>query len=173
MNYLVLLFTVLSYCNIAISQSTDFPKSWEGTWRGNLRIYSANVPDTSPVQIIPMSLTILPITSNSWSWIISYEAPGQQSRNYELIKDSLSKWSIDEKNGIVLNQRFVGNRIVSSFSVMGSLLICYYWLEGEIMNMEIHMTSSGEISTTGFGTEESPVVGVHSFGVYQSAKLYR
>lgn len=173
MKYLVLLFTVLSYCNIAISQSADFPKSWEGKWRGNLKIYSANVPDTFPVQVIPMSLTIQPITSNSWSWIISYEIPGQLPRNYELIKDSLSNWSIDEKNGIILNQRFAGNRMVSSFSVMGNLLTCYYWLEENAMNMEIHMTSSKEISTTGLDTAESPVVGVHRFGVFQSAKLYR
>lgn len=173
MKYLPVLFVFLLYRNIAISQSVDFPKSWEGNWKGDLNIYSANAPDASPVQVIPMGLTIRSMEKNQWSWAISYEAPGQEPRNYELIKDSLNNWSIDEKNGIVLSQRFVGNRMVSSFSVMGSLLICYYWLEGETMNMEIHMTSSEQTSTTGLNTEEFPIVGIHRFGGYQSAKLYR
>lgn len=173
MRYLLVLFVFLLYRNIAISQNGNFPKSWEGNWKGNLNIYPANSPDGSPVQVIPMGLTIRPMEKNQWSWVISYEAPGQQPRNYELIKDSLNNWSIDEKNGIVLSQRFAGNRMVSSFSVMGSLLICYYWLEGETMNMEIHMTSSEGTSTTGLNTEESPIVGIHRFGVFQKAVLLK
>lgn len=169
MRYL-LVFT-LFYCTVAISQEQSFPQSWEGNWKGSLKIYSASSSEPKPVQELPMSLTIQPLDTNRWSWVISYETPGQEPRNYELVRDSLNKWAIDEKNGIVLQQRFVGNRIVSSFSVMGNLLTCYYWLEGENMNLEIHMVSAEGVRKTGLNTEESPTVSEHRFGVFQKAVM--
>lgn len=163
------LFVVLSF-NLVAQQDT-FPKSWEGNWKGNLKIFSASQPNLEATQEIPMSLTIQPIDENRWSWIISYEAQGQEPRNYELQKDSLNNWKIDEKNGIVLQQAFVANRMVSSFSVMGSLLICYYWLEGETMHVEIHMIGSEGVSETGLNTTGAPTVSEHRFGVLQKAVL--
>lgn len=171
MRYLILF--ILLYRNIAISQDSDFPRSWEGDWSGNISIYTGSNPGTNPAQVLPVSLIITPISEERWSWVLSYEAPGQVPRNYELIKDSEGNWKIDEKNGIILPQTIIGGRMASSFSVMGNLLICYYWIENDALNMEIHMVKQEGISKTGLDTEESPEVSSHLIGVFQKAVLYR
>ncbi len=119
-----------------------------------------------------MSLSIQPIDKSRWTWILHYEVEGQTPRNYELVRDS-SEWKIDEKNGIILPQTMLGNRMASSFSVMGNLLTCYYWLENDALNMEIHMVKQEASGKTGLNTEESPEVSSHFIGAFQKAVLYR
>lgn len=156
------------------AQHDQFPQAWEGNWRGDLMIYSSGVEGSGPAQVIPMELDIQPLGAKRWTWTITYDIEQETTRAYELVQDSVSgQWMIDEKNGIQLPQIRIGGRIVSSFSVMGSLLICYYWFENDAMNMEIHVTSTKEQSTTGLGTEESPEVGNHFIGTFQKAVLYR
>ena len=167
MNRLYLFVVLLFISSITKAQTTDFPKSWEGNWKGEVSIFSANGNHN-----VPMSLVIHPIDSARWSWTLHYEAPSQNPRKYELIQDK-SGWKIDEKNGIVLPQQFLGNRMSSSFSVGGTLLICYYWLENDALNMEIHAAAQEANNKTGAGTEESPEVGSHFIGSFQKAKLYR
>lgn len=150
-----------------MAQTTDFPKSWEGNWKGDVNIYSANGNYK-----VPITLVIQPINSTNWSWTLHYEAPDQSPRKYELIQDK-SGWKIDEKNGIVLPQQFLGNRMVSCFSVGGSLLLCYYWLDDDVLNMEIHAVAQEVNSKIGTNTEESLEVGNHFIGSYQKAKLNR
>lgn len=162
---IVLIFGV--YCNSAIAQITDFPQAWEGRWIGEIAIESSNASYK-----IPMSLFIQPIEENRWTWVLHYQTEGQETRNYELIKDSTG-WNIDEKNGIVLQQQLIDNRLCSSFSVMGNLLICYYWLENNALNMEIHMVKQEASSKTGLNTEESPEVSIHLIGAFQKAVLHR
>lgn len=152
---------------LLMAQTSGFPKSWEGNWKGEVTILSANGD-----QKVPMSLIIQPIDSVCWSWILHYEAPNQSPRKYELVQDK-STWKIDEKNGIVLPQQFLGNRMASSFSVGGSLLICYYWLQDNVLNMEIHAVPQEANSKTGANTEETQEVGSHFIGSFQIAKLYR
>lgn len=143
-------------------KTTQFPKSWEGNWKGEVNIFSANGN-----QNVPMSLVIQPIDSGRWSWTLHYEAPNQSPRKYELIQDT-SGWKIDEKNGVILPQQFLDNRMSSSFSVGGTLLISYYWLENDVLNMEIHAVSQeANIVSEDLG------VSSHFIGSLQKAKLYR
>lgn len=167
MKQLFILFILLSFSPLLMAQTTDFPKSWEGKWKGEVNIYSANGNHT-----VPMSLAIQPIDSARWSWTLHYEAPNQSPRSYELIKDT-SGWKIDEKNGIILPQQFLGNRMVSSFSVAGSLITCYYWLEKDVLNMEIHAVAQEANSKTNTNTDEKFEVGSHFIGSFQQAKLYK
>lgn len=165
-----LLFTFLSvfhFYSFSIAQTTDFPKSWEGNWKGEVTIFSANGNYK-----VPMTLVIQPINSTSWSWTLHYEAPNQSPRKYELIQDK-SGWKIDEKNGIVLPQQFLGNRMVSSFSVGGNLLLCYYWIEDDLLHLEIHSTTQEPKNKTGLNATEIPEVGNHFISSYQQAKLHR
>ncbi|MBA5792450.1 MULTISPECIES: hypothetical protein [unclassified Flavobacterium] len=143
-------------------KETHFPKSWEGNWKGEVTIFSANGK-----QNVSMTLAIQPIDASRWSWTILYEAPNQSPRKYELIQDATG-WKIDEKNGIILPQQFLGDRMTSSFSVGGSLLISYYWLENDVLNMEIHAVRQEADSMS-----EELGVGIHSMGALQQAKLYR
>lgn len=167
MKQLFIFFNLLLLSSIALAQTSDFPKSWEGNWKGEVNIYSANGNYK-----VPMSLVIQPLDSSRWSWTLYYEAANQSPRKYELVKDA-SGWKIDEKNGIVLPQQFLGNRMASSFSVGGSLLVCYYWMENEVLNMEIESVTQEATSKTGANTSEIPKVGNHFIGSFQQAKLYR
>lgn len=167
MKQLLIVLAFWVYRNSAISQITDFPQAWEGNWAGEIAIESSKTSDK-----IPMSLSIHPIEENRWTWVLHYQVEGQEPRNYELINDS-SGWKIDEKNGIVLPQLMIGNRLASSFSVMGNLLMCYYWLEKDALNMEIHMVKQESATKTGLDTEESPEVSIHFIGAFQKAVLHR
>lgn len=169
-----LLFFVCMPVVYSVAQNDQFPNTWKGNWKGDLMIYSSRAEGNGPAQVISMELNIQPLEVNRWTWEITYNMENENTRAYELIKDSVSgQWVIDEKNGIKLPQTQVGGRIVSSFSVMGNLLICYYWLEKDVMNMEIHVTSTEAQNKTGLGTEESPEVGNHFIGTFQKAVLYR
>lgn len=168
MKHICIFLIILSFSPMLImAQTSDFPKSWEGNWKGEVTIYSANGNHN-----VPMSLAIQPIDSSRWSWTLHYEAPNQSPRKYELVSDQ-STWKIDEKNGVVLPQQFLGNRMASSFSVSGNLLICYYWREKNVLNMEIHAVSQEANSKTGSNTIEIPEVGCHFIGSLQQARLYR
>ncbi len=167
MKQLFIVFNLLLCNALAIAQTSDFPKTWEGNWKGEVSIFSANGNHK-----IPMSLVILPIDSTRWSWTLHYKGPNQSPREYELIKEP-SGWKIDEKNGIVLPQQFLGNRMTSSFSVGGNLLTCHYWLENDVLNMEIQSITQEATTKTGANTSEIPEVGNHFIGSFQQAKLYR
>ena len=124
------------------------------------------------VQEIPMQLTILPLEKDKWSWIIDYKMQGQTPRQYELIQEN-NTWKIDEKNGIILPQTLLNNRLSSAFEVMGNLLLCTYWLESESLHMEIQIIQAQSTISTGFNNDISPLVNIHSLGVYQKAILYK
>lgn len=160
-------FSLLFFTSVLKAQISDFPKSWEGNWKGDVTISSARSN-----QSVPVSLTIEPLSVSRWSWTLYYEAPNQSPRRYELVQDEKG-WKIDEKNGVVLPQQIIGGRLASGFCVEGSLLICYYWLEGEVLNMEIHTVSQEKNNTEVLETENSTEVSIHSVGTFQKAKLYR
>jgi hypothetical protein len=167
MKPLLTLIILLSLSPILMAQTNDFPKSWEGNWKGEINIFSANGK-----HLVPVSLVIHPVDSDRWSWTLHYEAPNQTPRKYELVKEK-ETWKIDEKNGIVLPQQFIGGRMVSSFSVGGNLLICYYWLEKDALHMEIHVVAKAPSSKSISDTEEAFEVSNHLIGAFQKAILYR
>lgn len=174
MKGLKLFLASLAFVFPGYSQENGFPESWEGNWKGDLMIYSSAVTDQKAAQIVPMQLDIQPINENRWSWVITYDLDNENVRNYELVRDtSTNQWAIDENNGILLKQALIGNRLASCFSVMGNLLICYYWVENDALNMEIHITKMEAESSTGLGTEESPEVSNHFIGTFQKAVLFR
>lgn len=140
-----------------------FPESWEGRWKGVVNIFSANGS-----QNVPLSLSIQPIDSARWSWTLHYEGANQIPRQYELIQDA-SGWKIDEKNGVVLPQQFLGNRMTSSFAVGGTLLIAAYWLEKDALHMEIQAVAQDAYTKS----QTEPEVGSHFIGSLQQARLYR
>jgi len=160
----IFIIAFLLFDSILMAQIKDFPKSWEGNWKGEMKIFS-----NKDIHLVPVNLSILPIDKNRWSWKLHYLAANQMPREYELIETD-SKWNIDEKNGIILPQQFIGNRMVSSFSINGTLIICYYWLDEEALNMEIHAVASDGNSIQ---NEESPEIATHAFGSFQKAIFYK
>lgn len=149
----------------------NFPQTWEGTWQGELNIYSS--ASTKPVQTLTMQLKIQPIDAKTWAWEIGYLVGEGDIRKYELheINAEKNEWLIDEKNGILLNQRLLGNRLIGSFSIEKSLIINSYEFNNDSIIVEFYSTQLDPENTTGLGTEESPVVGNHKIGNYQKAVL--
>lgn len=171
--HLLLLLTLCSARNAAAQSSASFPKSWEGDWKGELRWYKTG--STEP-QTVNMELRIHPGDSiNTWSWQIIYGSASEDNRPYRLImRDSAGiHWVIDELNGIVLDQYWVGNKFSGSFTVMKSTIVNSYWMEGEQLFIEFLSLGAKPLTTTGYGTEESPSVDSYRVTGYQKAILKR
>lgn len=151
----------------------EFPKNWEGRWKGELNIYDSK--SVKPVMNLRMELYIEYVNDSVWNWKIIYITPDKQDiRAYELYKTAKpGKWIMDEKNGIQLNQTFICNRLISSFSIEKTLLVASYWLENNVMNFEIVVTNLTPESTTGSGNEASPSIGNHPVNSYHRAVMYK
>lgn len=156
--------------NFGFSQSFDFPKSWEGNWKGDLKIYNSG--SQNPSTIIPMKLIVQQKNDSIWSWEIHYLTEKPDVRKYELVKNMKSNsWKIDEKNGIILPQTFMGNKMSSSFSFDKTLLIASYELENDQLHFEITVTQTSSESITGLGNDDSPTIGIHKMSNYHYAIL--
>ncbi|KAB2912807.1 MAG: hypothetical protein F9K23_18485 [Bacteroidetes bacterium] len=171
----LLLFCLLAGYTVSRAQKS-FPAGYAGIWKGDLYMYTAGVKNVGK---IPMSLTIKATDStNQWIWIISYLPPGKtpDQRNYELIvtDSARGKYTIDEKNGILIDARMVGNVLATRFAVGESLLLITYKLEGDSIVFEV---TSGPVNTpheTGNQPENDvPPVIVYAITGYQKAVLVK
>lgn len=166
-----LIITFLFITSILSAQ--NFLKSHEGTWKGELNIYAPK--SDKPVQTLEMQLKITPIDDKTWSWEIGYLVGEGDIRKYELksVNSEKNEWQIDEKNGIILSQVLLGNRLVGSFSIENSLIInSYEFNEGNI-TVEFYATQLKSEEKTGEGAETSPFVYNHKVGNYQKAILFK
>lgn len=158
---------------LANAQSPSFPKDFTGNWKGELQWFKTGNPLP---QKVSMELRIQPAdSSNKYTWNLIYGSATQDNRPYFLLpKDSSGiHWVVDENNGIVLDQYWVGNKLCGMFTVMNATIISKYWLEGEELVMEMLTIRAKPLSTTGKGTEESPAVDSYSVSGLQVARLRR
>lgn len=166
--------SVFLFCLFFVSlyiHAQSFPQNWEGTWKGELNIYSA--ASEKPVQTLTMQLKIEPVDATTWIWEIGYLVGEGDIRKYELksVNPAKNEWIIDEKNGILLTQVLLGNRLVGSFSIENSLIINSYEFNDENIVVEFYSTQLKSEDKTGEGTEDSPFVYNHKVGNYQKAVL--
>lgn len=166
-----ILLLFLLVCAAAGAQRS--PVRFMGHWEGELTWYRSGIaePRTSKMQ-----LKVLPAdTVGHFTWQIIYGEGDRDNRPY-LIKpaDTLKgHWVIDEKNGILLDQYFVGERLCGSFSVGDYRINNCYWLDGEDLVIEFMTTSAKAVSTTGGTSEEIPKVESYAVHGYQRAILKR
>lgn len=123
-----------------------------------------------------MQLIVLPTDSaNTYTWQIVYGDKGEDNRPYLLkpVDTAKGHWRIDERNGIVLDQYFVGNRFTSAFTVQNATIVDSYWREGEKLMVEFYSYASKPVATTGNGTEDSPKVESYAVKGFQQAVLVR
>jgi hypothetical protein len=156
----------------AAAQPGNFPKAWEGNWKGELEWYRTGKAEPQKVN---MELRIHPTDSAAWTWQIIYGKETEDNRPYQLIqKDTAGvHWVIDEKNGIVLDQYWVGNKFSGAFTVMNNTILNNYWMEKDKLMIEFFSLGAKPVTTTGKGTEESPAVDSYRIGSYQKAVLKR
>jgi hypothetical protein len=121
-----------------------------------------------------MQLIVQPTdTANVYSWQIIYGEKGQDNRPYLLkpVDTAKGHWQIDERNGIVIDQYFTGNRFTSAFTVQSTTIVDSYWREGKTLVAEFYSLTAKPVATTGGGTEESPRVDSYAIKGYQKAVL--
>lgn len=167
------LFILLTAFLSAHGQPDTFPEGWTGTWRGELQWLKAG---SSQPQKVVMTIQIKPGDSAGvYLWHLQYGADGSDSRPYILkpVDSSKGHWVIDERNGIVLDQFLLRNRLCGGFTVQNSTLINSYELEGGKLKVEYYTLAAKPLNTTGAGTEESPRVDSYRVSSYQYALLER
>lgn len=157
----------------AICQSTSFPQSWVGNWKGELVWHKANEINPKKVN---MELRIHPADSTGlFTWQIIYGSAAEDNRPYLLKPKDEAKghWVIDELNGIVLDQFWMADKFCGAFTVIGNTIINNYQLENDRLSVEFYSIGVKPFGSAGKGTEESPLVDSYRVGSYQKAVLLR
>lgn len=152
---------------------TLFPKDFIGHWEGTLNWYRAGKAEPQQVK---MQLVIKPADSaNTYTWQIIYGEKGEDNRPYILKPADTAKghWQIDERNGIILDQYFIGNRFTSAFTVQTTTIVNSYWREGVNLIAEFHSLTAKPVNTSGYGTEDSPKVDSYGTKSFQRAVMKR
>lgn len=154
----------------AHAQSVDFPQSHLGTWKGILHL----VPSGGQ---IPMSLQLGPAVSGDsvFEYVLTYHGPkGDDVRAYQLLVTDKSQglFSVDEKNSILLNERLIGNKLISVFTVGGSSLLITLELHPEEIVFEVISWPTDNPQVSG-GQQDSPMVYAFVANAYQRAVLKR
>jgi hypothetical protein len=150
-----------------------FPQDFIGHWEGTLNWYR---PGNKEPQQVKMQLIIKAADSaNTFHWQIVYGDKGQDNRPYLLkpVDTAKGHWQIDERNGIILDQYFVGGRFTSTFTVQSTTIVSSCWREGDKLVVEFFGLTAKAINTTGLGTEESPQVASYGTKSYQRAVMGR
>lgn len=172
MKLIVIIPATLASVSVA-AQPRSFPKEWEGNWKGELQWYKTGKDEP---QKINMELRIHSADLlNTWTWQIIYGSESQDNRPYNLIQKDTSgiHWAIDENNGIILDQYWVGNKFSGAFTVQNSTIINSYWMERKKLIVEFYNISAKPVAVSGNGTEDSPKVDSYKMGSYQKAVLTR
>ncbi len=106
----------------AVAAEPSLPTDWHGVWEGRLTVYGP----TGNVFTRPMTLQITPRRgAGGLTWRMTTEMSGQKNvRDYELIPEPgrPGRFRIDEKNGIRLNARLMGN-VLYAYYKDGDILI--------------------------------------------------
>ncbi len=150
-----------------------FPDSWAGNYGGTLEIFNGK----GKAQEVPMELHIAPTEVDSvFKWVIIYgEDKEKGKRDYRIIKRNPEAgiYVTDELNSIVLEDYFLGGKLISRFAVGKSLLLATYEKIGSDIHFEILSGKKGHSSETGGenDTDEIPKVYNYLVNVRQKAIL--
>lgn len=165
---LVVLFWVSNNQSV-IAQT--FPKDFIGCWQGYLTIYNY---ESKPSTRIEMGLRVEATdTPGKFLWAIIYQDSTKDYRPYFLhtIDSAKGHYQTDELNGIKLDDYFIGNKLISRFTVQNTELLCLYYIEEGNLIFEVFSNGNLKKVQSGLGTDDIPYV--YSFGpiYYQRAVL--
>jgi hypothetical protein len=164
---------IIALLLVNCSLFSQIDKSWLGIWKGELKIHSYS--DTDIRHTLPMELHISKTDSQRvWNWRIIYRDSTKDDRKYLLRIDDYNKgkYIIDETDGILLEANLFGNKLISRFEVMNSLLEITYTLDGDKILFEV---SSSNLKPTSVTQSQAEQVEVKSYEItsYQTAILYK
>lgn len=150
----------------------NFSATFSGHWSGTLHWHQLG----KEPQQVKMQLVVKPTDSaHVYTWQIRYGDGEADNRPYRMraVDTAKGHWQLDEQNGILIDQYWLGNRLTSSFSVLGATIVYNYWREGETLVAESYHIRTKEPAISGSGTDESPRVESFKPGSFQRAVLKR
>lgn len=168
-----ILFLLLLTVSLGATAQESFPASFTGHWQGEIGWWR---PGATEPKKFKMQLLIQPTDSaGRYTWKIIYGEKGEDIRPYEMeaVDTATGHWVVDEKNGVLLDQYFIGGKLYSVFSVGGTTIVNSYWREGERLAVEFASYPFKAVRTSGAGTEESPTVESYAVRSYQKGILTR
>lgn len=127
-------------------------------------------------QKVKMQLIVRPAdTAGHYTWQLIYGDKAEDSRPYLLkpVDTAKGHWVVDERNGIVLDQYWTGNRLSGAFTVQGTTILNSYWLEGDRLLIEFFSLAAKPVRTSGAGTEAVPAVDSYAIRGFQKAVLQK
>ncbi len=170
----ILLTAILLFSGIILfaQDKSSFPNDFIGHWKGTLEWYRTG---NAKPEKVNMSLTILPSkdSAGQYSWHMVYGSASEDNRPYLLkpVDTAKGHWVIDELNGIVLDQYWVGNRFICSFTVLNNTITNTYYLENGQLIAEFISNPAKAGATSGKGTAASPTVDSYIIRGFQRAVL--
>lgn len=157
-------------CNV-VSGQNDFPKQFFGHWEGEVRWHQ---PGKKDPQKFKMQLFIgATDTAGQYTWQIIYGENNKDNRPYILkpVDSAKGHWQIDERNGIILDQYWIGNKFSGAFTVGNNTIVDSYWIEKGKLHVEFFTVSAKPISTTGGTSQDVPPVDSYFIKGYQKGVL--
>jgi hypothetical protein len=118
----IAVLSALALSASATAAERALPSTWDGDWSGTITVYPPNggSPFDRPMEIVIASVD----EGRAFEWKVTSSMKGRETvRDYVLvpIPDKPGEFKLDEKNGIVLNTRLMGNALYS------------YYLDGDIL----------------------------------------
>jgi hypothetical protein len=113
------------------------PASWHGAWAGQLTVYGPGGKSFTRA----MELRIAPVKDGAaYTWrMVSEFNNEKQVRNYELVpeRDKPGQFKIDEKNGILLTARLMGNALYTYYKDGDILITSRFERRGDSLFLEL------------------------------------
>jgi hypothetical protein len=122
-------------------QGAALPDDWHGTWAGKLTVHTGSAKPFERT----VELHIAPIKGSktlTWRMVSSFKDK-LTTRNYELVPNPKQPglFQIDEKNGILLDARLMGNTLYCYFKDNDQLTNVKYERRGDSLFIEMASVS--------------------------------
>lgn len=152
-------------------RAQDFPERFIGHWEGELIWFQAG---KKLPQKVNMQLIIgLSDTAGQYTWQLIYGRKNEDNRPYLLkaVDTSRGHWIIDERDGIILDHYWTGNRFTGAFTVQSTTILNSFWLEGDRLLVEFFSAGTTPVRKSGGASKEVPVVESYGIKSFQKALL--
>ncbi len=168
----LILAALISFFTIKAQEEAPgvFPQDFFGIYTGTLQVESE-----SGSQEYAMEFHLKPTdTVGKYHYTLVYgEGDMRQERKYTLVEEDAEngKFYVDENNGIILDDKAVGNRLYSVFEVQGNLLTTFMTFHEDHLVFEITVARKEKKRVTHADNEQKTEVISYPITTVQRAIL--
>ena len=173
MRFLLISLLILLCSSIRAQENLEgqFPDDFLGIYKGDLEINSPRGTNKVPMEFHLLATDI----EGEYKYTLVYgEGKERQERKYRLLEKDPEQglYVVDEKNGIILDDKVVGNRMYSLFEVNDSLLTTFVTFYRDHMVFEI-VFAPRQMANETFATADSTRVLSYPISTVQRAILQK